>query len=77
MSCPTASSSRSACARACEASRQLTAAGTYTITCRVNRATRRALRTRPIPIRVRVTYVGASGSAATQTMTVLLRRTKK
>ena len=62
-------------AQACKATRQLSAAGTYTITCTIGPATRRALRTRSIPTRVRVTFAPASGAAATATVNVLLQRT--
>lgn len=62
-------------AQACKATRQLAAAGTYTITCTVGPATRRALRTRSIPIRVRLTLAPSSGAAATATVNVLLQRT--
>lgn len=60
---------------ACRGARTVAAAGTYTVFCRVNAATRMMLQRRPLRVGVRVTLTPTTGERATKAKSVRLERT--
>jgi len=60
---------------ACRGARTVAAAGTYTVFCRVNAATRMVLQRGPLRVGVRVTLTPTTGERATKAKSVRLERT--
>lgn len=61
-------------ARACSTTRTFAQAGTATVTCSLNRATRRVLGRRSATIAIVATFTPTTGAPSTATTTVVLRR---